>query len=91
MPGDHPIPSREERQVCHSKRDEYFECLNKSNIIDADKEGSGPCEALRKTMYENCPESWASYFIQLRAMKRRQEMQKEQIAERMRLKRESQK
>ncbi|KAJ2701526.1 hypothetical protein H4218_001358 [Coemansia sp. IMI 209128] len=76
---EHPIPN------------DFMACLNKNNIIDADKEGSGECEPLRKKMYENCPESWASYFIQLRTMKRRQEMQKEQIAERMRKKHEGQK
>ncbi|KAJ2868163.1 hypothetical protein GGH94_000296 [Coemansia aciculifera] len=84
----HPIPSREERQLCHSKRDLYFECLNKNNIIDAEKEGSGGCEELRKTMYSTCPESWATYFIQLRTMRRRQEIQKEKIAERMRNKKD---
>ncbi|KAJ2486817.1 hypothetical protein IWW37_005482 [Coemansia sp. RSA 2050] len=57
--------------------------------MDAEKEGSGECEDLRKAMYENCPETWATYFIQLRTMKRRQEIQKELIAERMRKKHES--
>ncbi|KAJ2747742.1 hypothetical protein GGI20_000212 [Coemansia sp. BCRC 34301] len=88
---DHPIPTREERQICHAQRDSYFACLNANNILDAEKEGSGACEELRKAMYGKCPESWATYFIQLRTMRRRQEIEKERIAERIRAKREGKK
>lgn len=57
-------PSREQRQLCWNKRDEYFACLDKHGIIQpaegelGDKEGK--CTAQRTSYEGSCGRSWVS-------------------------------
>ncbi|KAJ1962212.1 hypothetical protein GGI12_002783 [Dipsacomyces acuminosporus] len=67
-----PVPTRKERKLCHAKRDEYYACLDKHSIDDPATAGT-LCQDLRKLMFEKCPESWATYFEQLRAMEKQKE------------------
>ncbi|KAJ2547744.1 hypothetical protein EV175_005093 [Coemansia sp. RSA 1933] len=67
-----PILTRAQRKGCHAQRDKYFECLDSKGIDDPEKAGSA-CAELRKTMYAECPEAWATYFEKLRAMRKEQE------------------
>ncbi|KAJ1839291.1 hypothetical protein LPJ70_005115 [Coemansia sp. RSA 2708] len=66
------MPARQERKLCHQKRDAYYQCLDKHGIEDPATAGT-TCQELRQTMHANCPEAWADYFEKLRAMKKRQE------------------
>ncbi|KAJ2005261.1 hypothetical protein GGI02_003719 [Coemansia sp. RSA 2322] len=77
-----PIPSREERQQCHLARDAYLACLDKSGIDDPSKAGAA-CDGLRQKVFGTCPESWATYFLQLRAMQKKKERDMEQTAKRL--------
>ncbi|KAJ2725437.1 hypothetical protein GGI07_001316 [Coemansia sp. Benny D115] len=52
-----PVPSRKEH----------------SNNIDYPEERGTFCNDLRKAMFDSCPEVWANYFEQLRAMKKQKE------------------
>ncbi|ORX70258.1 hypothetical protein DL89DRAFT_267480 [Linderina pennispora] len=74
-----PVPTRKERKLCHSKRDEYLACLDQHKIGDPATAGT-LCQELREAMFKRCPDSWANYFEQLRAMEKQKEAAYEQAS-----------
>lgn len=67
--------NRTNRELCWSKRDLYFDCLNKNGIIDPTKDTKGKCNLEKKSFHDSCLETWFNYFNK----KRMTDWQKQQI------------
>ncbi|XP_044255806.1 cytochrome c oxidase assembly factor 6 homolog [Tribolium madens] len=55
------FPTKEDRNLCWSARDRYWECLNKNGIIDS-KDDRGPCLEFRKLYEKSCSAQWVKHF-----------------------------
>jgi cytochrome c oxidase assembly factor 6 len=56
-------PTRSERQLCYTSRDAYFGCLDRANILDAEKNGKEAAKACPKETAEferDCAAQWVS-------------------------------
>lgn len=61
--GAYVAPDRTKRVMCWDSRDEYFQCLNRNNILDALKEHEAAekaCGKETKNFEQNCASSWVS-------------------------------
>jgi len=76
--GAYIAPDRTKRVMCWDSRDDYFQCLNRNNILDALKESDAAAKACGKetqAFEQNCASSWVKYFKQRRVA----EYEKEQL------------
>ncbi|KAJ1678520.1 hypothetical protein EV182_003885, partial [Spiromyces aspiralis] len=71
-PDSNSPPTRDQRKVCHKARDAYFKCLDEAGI-DNPEDAKGTCFELRQKLYEDCPKTWADYFLQLRILTKQRE------------------
>lgn len=61
---DESAPTREVRTKCWNSRDEFFACLDASNIISPDAKDRGDkCSKEQATYEENCAKSWVSMIV----------------------------
>lgn len=67
--------NRVNRELCWSKRDLYFECLDKNGIVDPSKDTKKTCNQEKKQFHGNCLETWFNYFNE----KRVADLRKQQI------------
>lgn len=61
--GAYVAPDRTKRVMCWDSRDDYFQCLNRNNILDALKEHDAAAKACSKetqAFEQNCASSWVS-------------------------------
>ncbi|KAF9163683.1 hypothetical protein BGX21_006224 [Mortierella sp. AD011] len=74
-------PSRETRQKCWKSRDDYYACLDKSNVVDpSSPEAANICVELRKQYHDGCMKSWVAYFDKRRVLA----VEQKDLLERMR-------
>lgn len=59
------FPTKAERAKCWGARDEYWECLDKHGIQNAEK--SGPCAEFRKLYETSCSSQWVKHFDRKRS------------------------
>ncbi|KAL6927140.1 hypothetical protein ACO0SA_003430 [Hanseniaspora valbyensis] len=64
-------PDRQSRKQCWEKRDEFFSCLDKINILNSlDPNNSkiikSNCSREKSEFEHNCATSWISYFQEKR-------------------------
>jgi len=60
--------TRQNRKICWEKRDAYFACLDKQNVIKAGDEGNA-CAAEKKEYEGHCAKSWVSCRIDCGSVK----------------------
>ena len=61
--GGYVAPDRNTRELCYESRDLFFECLDKHNILDANKEDAlsrARCPSEVKDYERDCARSWVS-------------------------------
>ncbi|KAF2730262.1 hypothetical protein EJ04DRAFT_537351 [Polyplosphaeria fusca] len=67
-------PSRSNRAKCYEARDAFFECLDRSNILDSinTKDGRAAakkaCSAEDVVFEKDCAHSWVEYFKKQRVV-----------------------
>lgn len=52
-------PCRKDRLQCWNVRDELFKCLEDIDLKEESSKDS--CKALKKLLYQSCPNSWVCY------------------------------
>ncbi|CAG8977146.1 hypothetical protein HYALB_00003367 [Hymenoscyphus albidus] len=64
-------PDRTQRAKCWEGRDEFFQCLDKSGIVDSITEkgkAEKACSTEGRKFEANCASSWVTYFKKRRVM-----------------------
>ncbi|GJQ65394.1 hypothetical protein Trydic_g7504 [Trypoxylus dichotomus] len=59
------FPNKAERAKCWGARDEYWECLDKHKIQNAEK--GGLCAEFRKVYEMSCSSQWVKHFDRKRS------------------------
>lgn len=65
--------NRSSRKHCWDARDEFFQCLDKINVVNAldpavEGKVNKSCSTQEKKFNENCATSWISYFKEKRVV-----------------------
>lgn len=68
----HPV-DRSSRKQCWDARDDFFECLNNIDVINAldpsqEKKVKSKCGTQEKKFNNSCAESWIKYFKEKRVV-----------------------
>lgn len=69
--GGYVAPDRSSRAKCYESRDNFFDCLDKNDIIDAvkhDAEARKKCSKEVEAYETDCARSWIKYFKEKRVM-----------------------
>lgn len=69
--GGYQAPSRSTRETCYESRDTFFDCLDKHDILDANKhdlESRQKCPTEVEAYERDCARSWIKYFKEKRVM-----------------------
>ncbi|GAA5881899.1 hypothetical protein JCM16303_003457 [Sporobolomyces ruberrimus] len=77
---DSGAPSRSERTACWTSRDQYFGCLDKSNVAVPGQEGD-KCKKEDGEYRDKCAASWVDYFNKRRVLQMRQDMMERRATE----------
>lgn len=75
--GGYIAPDRSARSVCWEKRDEFFACLDRNNILNSIKDDVAVKKVCPKELVEfekSCASSWVTYFKQKRVADYQKEM-----------------
>ncbi|KAL0633038.1 hypothetical protein Q9L58_008048 [Maublancomyces gigas] len=74
--GEGIAPNRSQRARCWEARDGFFQCLDRSNILDPIKEAPAAhvsCGVQEVAFEKECVGSWVEYFKKRRVMERNRE------------------
>ncbi|PUU77185.1 cytochrome oxidase c subunit VIb-domain-containing protein [Tuber borchii] len=77
-------PTREQRALCWTARDQFFACLDKNNILDPlknSKESKSFCSSEDASFQKECRGSWVEHFKKRRVMEHNREAMLKRLQE----------